>query len=129
MDHFKSVNDRYGHPTGDAVLAHLGRLLTNTLREVDVAARFGGEEFAVLLPETPLDLAWDIAERLRARIADTVIHAPGGQQSVTVSIGVSAYPECAHSPDALIRTADAALYVSKHEGRNRVTAARAVKLT
>jgi diguanylate cyclase (GGDEF)-like protein len=70
IDHFKSINDRYGHPTGDSVLENVGRVLTRTLREVDVAARYGGEEFAVLLPETELDIGLDIAERLRNAIAE-----------------------------------------------------------
>ena len=126
VDHFKSINDRYGHPTGDAVLANVGRVLTRTLREVDVAARYGGEEFAVLLPETELDIGHDIAERLRAAVAGSVVHAPGGQISVTVSVGISACPACAGDPDGLIRTADAALYASKQHGRNQVTAAAAL---
>jgi diguanylate cyclase (GGDEF)-like protein len=103
VDHFKSINDRYGHPTGDAVLANVGRVLTRTLREVDVAARYGGEEFAVLLPETELDIGLDIAERLRNAIAASVAHAPGGQIAVTVSIGISACPACAADSEGLIR--------------------------
>jgi diguanylate cyclase (GGDEF)-like protein len=126
VDHFKSINDRYGHPTGDAVLANVGRVLTRTLREVDVAARYGGEEFAVLLPETELDIGHDIAERLRSAVAASIVHAPGGQISVTVSVGLSACPACAGDPDGLIRTADAALYKSKQHGRNQVTAAAAL---
>jgi diguanylate cyclase (GGDEF)-like protein len=123
IDHFKDVNDRYGHPVGDAVLATLGRLLTKTLREVDVAGRYGGEEFAVLLPETGPDKGIEIAERLRVAIAGATTQTQGLQLSVTASIGVSAIPAHATDPQTLIRTADAALYASKRSGRNRVTAA------
>jgi diguanylate cyclase (GGDEF)-like protein len=123
VDHFKAINDRYGHPTGDAVLANVGRVLTRTLREVDVAARYGGEEFAILLPETELEVGLDIAERVRRAVAESMTHAPGGQVAVTISIGITACPACAVDPDALIRTADTALYASKQSGRNVVTAA------
>ncbi len=123
IDHFKSINDRYGHPSGDAVLANVGRVITRALREVDVAARYGGEEFAVLLPETELDIGQEIAERVRNAVANSSVHAPGGQITVTVSIGISACPACASDPDGLIRTADSALYLSKQNGRNVVTSA------
>jgi diguanylate cyclase (GGDEF)-like protein len=125
IDHFKSVNDRYGHQAGDAVLANVGRVLIGTLREVDFAARYGGEEFAILLPETELTRGSEIAERIRTRLADTVTDTPTARIAATASIGVSACPFCAADADALVRTADAALYRSKQAGRNRVTLAPA----
>ena len=121
LDHFKAVNDRYGHPVGDAVLAHVGETISKTLREVDVAARYGGEEFAIILPETDLHTAEEIAERLRVAIAGSPARTTAGALPITVSIGVSSCPEKASDVDSLIRTADAALYVSKRNGRNRVT--------
>jgi diguanylate cyclase (GGDEF)-like protein len=126
IDHFKSINDRYGHPTGDAVLTNVGRVITRTLREVDVAARYGGEEFAILLPETELEIGHDIAERVRAAIQASTAHTPGGPINITVSIGITACPACAADAEGLIRTADSALYVSKQNGRNQVTEAAAL---
>ena len=123
LDHFKQVNDRYGHQVGDAVLAHVGETLAKTLREVDIAARYGGEEFAVILPETDLRTAEEIAERIRVAIAGTPASTSAGKLPITVSIGASSCPERAGDPATLIRTADAALYQSKRAGRNRVTAA------
>ena len=123
LDHFKAINDKYGHPTGDAVLATVGQTITKTLREVDTAARYGGEEFAVILPETDLRVAEEIAERVRIAIAGTPANTSSGRLNVTVSIGVSSVPERATNADALIKTADTALYESKRAGRNRVSAA------
>lgn len=121
LDHFKAVNDQYGHQIGDAVLAHVGETIARTLREVDVAARYGGEEFAIILPETDLATGEEIAERLRVSVAGSPARTAAGLLPITVSIGVSACPEKASDADSLIRTADAALYVSKRNGRNRVT--------
>ena len=129
IDYFKSVNDRYGHPAGDAVLNNVGRVLTGTLREVDCAARYGGEEFAILMPETELARGTEIAERIRTRLADTVTDTPSARIAATASVGVSACPQCATDVDALVRTADAALYRSKQSGRNRVSQAPLIKPT
>ena len=123
IDYFKSVNDRYGHPAGDAVLNNVGRVLTGTLREVDFAARYGGEEFAILMPETELARGTEIAERIRTRLADTVTDTPSARIAATASVGVSACPQCATDVESLVRTADAALYRSKQSGRNRVSQA------
>jgi diguanylate cyclase (GGDEF)-like protein len=123
IDHFKSVNDRYGHPAGDAVLNNVGRVLTGTLREVDFAARYGGEEFAILMPETELARGAEIAERIRTRLADTVTDTPSARIAATASVGVSSCPQCASDSEGLVRTADAALYRSKQAGRNRVSLA------
>lgn len=127
LDHFKSVNDRFGHPTGDAVLREFARVLRAATREIDLAARWGGEEFAVLLPGTDADDARVVAERIRARLAERVVLTPDGVPvQVTASFGVAAYP-AAESETALIAAADAALYAAKHAGRNRVVSAEDVR--
>jgi diguanylate cyclase (GGDEF)-like protein len=121
IDHFKRVNDQRGHPAGDAVLAQLGQVLTRQFRDVDVVARYGGEEFAVILPEISGSVAKVVAERARRAIAATPFALPDGRMiGVTVSIGVSSYPNCATSPESAVSTADQALYIAKQAGRNRV---------
>lgn len=120
-DHFKRVNDTYGHPAGDAVLIELAQRLRSVCRSSDVLARFGGEEFVLLLPNTGADTAATVAERVRQNIAATPILLPDGMEvSVTVSVGVAG-PGCS-SPDILLNAADQALYVAKRDGRNRVVA-------
>jgi diguanylate cyclase (GGDEF)-like protein len=118
LDHFKQINDQRGHAVGDQVLANVGAVLRNVLRSRDFAARNGGEEFAVLLPDTEIAPALAIAERIRAAIAE--ISLPGSDVSVTISIGVSGFPDHANTLDRLERLADAALYLAKRLGRNRV---------
>jgi diguanylate cyclase (GGDEF)-like protein len=118
LDHFKQVNDQRGHQVGDQVLASVGATLRNVLRVRDFAGRNGGEEFAVLLPDTPIAEALEIAERVRAAVAE--ISLPGSDVSVTASIGVAVFPDHASTPDRLERLADAALYLAKRQGRNRV---------
>jgi len=123
LDDFKLVNDRFGHGTGDEVLRALSDVFRESLRDVDLAARLGGEEFAVLLPETDYSGAAGVAERLRASLASLELQDPDGQGfGVTASFGVAVYPE-AQSVDELLRTADAALYRAKAEGKNRVALA------
>ena len=123
LDDFKLVNDRFGHGTGDEVLRALSDVFRESLRDVDLAARLGGEEFAVLLPETDYSGAAGVAERLRASLASLELQAPDGEPfGVTASFGVGVYPE-AQSVDELLRTADAALYRAKAEGKNRVSLA------
>ena len=125
LDDFKLVNDRFGHHTGDQVLRALSDVFRAGLRDVDLAARIGGEEFAVLLPETDETGAAGVAERLRAALAALELDAPeGGSLSVTASFGVAVYPE-AQSSDELLTLADAALYRAKAEGKNRVVLALA----
>jgi len=123
IDHFKSVNDRYGHDAGDFVLQKVGEVIRGSLRNVDFAARLGGEEFVVLLPETELAKGIEIAERVRTRTQEQMLDWRGQRIDVSVSAGVSAIPECVPRTDALLRSADTALYASKRTGRNRVTAA------
>jgi diguanylate cyclase (GGDEF)-like protein len=118
LDHFKQINDQRGHPVGDQILAGVGATLRGVLRSGDFAGRNGGEEFAVLLPETSLTEALDIAERVRAAIAE--ISLAGTDVSVTASIGVAVFPDQVSTLDRLERLADAALYTAKRQGRNRV---------
>jgi diguanylate cyclase (GGDEF)-like protein/PAS domain S-box-containing protein len=122
IDHFKQINDTYGHATGDLVLSHFAETIAQAIRPADVLARLGGEEFAVLLPATVLSEAAEIAERLRGLVADMRVETPQGDLAVTVSIGcATALPN-----GDLLRLADEALYAAKRNGRNRVhTAGRA----
>lgn len=123
IDHFKNINDAHGHAAGDAVLRMIGRVVTDAIREVDLAARYGGEEFVVLLPETARAAAADVAERLRATIARTPVLWGGEHIQVRASFGVSSCPECVAGPSELMASADAMLYASKRDGRNRVSVA------
>ena len=118
LDHFKLVNDNRGHAVGDQVLANVGAVMRGAMRSHDFAGRNGGEEFAILLPDTEIPEALRIAERVRAAIAEMSL--PGIDVTVTVSVGVAGYPEHASTPDRLARLADAALYLAKRQGRNRV---------
>jgi len=121
IDYFKRVNDTHGHQGGDEVLRVLAEVLTEDIRAEDIACRYGGEEFLILLPNMPLDAALVRAETWRAKIeALTVRH---GEQVIrfTVSLGLAAFPEHGQSPDELTRSVDLALYQAKHAGRNRVS--------
>lgn len=120
IDHFKDVNDTYGHDVGDQVLKKLSNLLQSTLREGDQSGRMGGEEFAVLLPQTTSESAWNVAERIRALVEDLFIPTEQGTCSVTVSVGVATRQETTQDFDHLMRSADKALYQAKAKGRNRV---------
>ncbi|MEO8540593.1 MAG: GGDEF domain-containing protein [bacterium] len=121
IDHFKAVNDTYGHPVGDQVLRNVAKVLTQTAREADLCARYGGEEFVVVLPATPMEGALELAERVRASVEATVMIAEGKKISVTISAGVNAYRKDGQAtPDWLIKEADMALYDAKRAGRNRI---------
>jgi diguanylate cyclase (GGDEF)-like protein len=121
LDHFKDFNDRYGHPAGDEALRAFGGVLSSCMREGDVASRYGGEEFAVLLAGVDTHDATVIAERIRARTEATLISlAPGISARITVSIGMAAAPAQASDRVSLLRIADEALYRAKEAGRNRV---------
>jgi diguanylate cyclase (GGDEF)-like protein/PAS domain S-box-containing protein len=121
-DHFKHVNDRYGHPAGDRVLCDLAKALRDSFRAVHTVARLGGEEFAVLLPSTGIGQALAGAERLRALVASRLVAADGFEIAYTVSAGVAVLDAGAGGIDLLIKRADAALYQAKATGRNRVAA-------
>ncbi|KWT82511.1 GGDEF domain-containing response regulator [Candidatus Magnetominusculus xianensis] len=118
IDHFKSVNDTYGHPTGDYVLKEITKLVTENIRKYDIFARYGGEEFVILTPETNLAGAKDLAEKIREIIQDSVFKEVG---KVTCSFGVSEYVK-QEDPAGFIKKADYALYIAKNKGRNRVKA-------
>jgi diguanylate cyclase (GGDEF)-like protein len=121
IDHFKKVNDTYGHHAGDEVLIHVARLLKNMMRSADTVARFGGEEFAALLPETNKLGAAVLGERIRATIEREKIVVGGQHIPVTVSIGVATLPASElETVDQLLRVADQRLYLAKHNGRNRI---------
>jgi diguanylate cyclase (GGDEF)-like protein/PAS domain S-box-containing protein len=120
VDHFKRLNDTYGHPAGDEVLRTLGRLLQHHARSSDIPCRYGGEEFVVVLPDMPLEAARKRAELVRQDFADVRIAFGGAELVATLSIGVSGYPGHGNTADELIRAADLALYEAKQSGRNRV---------
>ncbi|MFW6323439.1 MAG: sensor domain-containing diguanylate cyclase [Desulfovibrionales bacterium] len=121
LDHFKSINDTYGHQAGDMVLQEMGKLLTNTIRDSDYPARYGGEEFVVLLPHTTEEQAWSLAERIRKKLAATRFEFRGHHFQVTTSIGIGAVtPKSLQTNTDLIRQADKALYTAKSSGRNMV---------
>jgi diguanylate cyclase (GGDEF)-like protein len=120
LDHFKSVNDTYGHQAGDAVLCYFADLVKKLLRTVDVVGRLGGEEFGILLVETPLDSALAVAERIRITLAGTSVPFDGKVIQVTASIGMSEMSGEDFTLDAVISRADSALYRAKNAGRNRV---------
>lgn len=126
IDHFKSVNDTCGHTVGDKVLAEVGRIVRETVRSTDLAARYGGEEIAIIAPQTPLSTAVMLAERLRknieAKARDAVPEVAVLERPITVSIGVAKSATPPESASRLLWRADSALYEAKGGGRNRVVA-------
>jgi len=123
IDHFKRVNDQHGHAAGDAVLSRIGQVLKESFYETDVAGRYGGEEFIVLLPHAQLDGVKRKAENLRARIEREKIASGFVTLSVTVSIGIADFPSKGRTASEIIGQADRALYAAKESGRNRVIVA------
>ena len=124
IDHFKKVNDTYGHPIGDEVLRQVAQVLRKAVRVIDIPARYGGEEFAVVLESTDLDGAIALAERIREDVGRLEVATDKGTLKVTTSIGVAAFPDDATLQPALIERADMALYHAKQGGRNRVVCYR-----
>ncbi len=128
IDHFKSFNDEYGHEAGDAVLRQLGAFLTGQVRYEDIACRYGGEEFVIVLPDAALDIAAQRAEGIRAGVKNMNVQVGGKTlQGISLSLGVSAIPEFDAVGEILLRAADAALYQAKAEGRDRVVVAKPMK--
>jgi two-component system cell cycle response regulator len=126
IDHFKAVNDAYGHNAGDEVLKIFAARVKRALRGVDLMCRFGGEEFVVVMPDTKMSVAKIIGERLRATVAASPFLIEKGARAITVTVSIGIAESAADdTPDALFRRSDRALYQSKTAGRNRVTAAAA----
>jgi diguanylate cyclase (GGDEF)-like protein/PAS domain S-box-containing protein len=124
LDQFKRLNDTYGHSAGDKVLQRFTTLCVNALRNVDVFGRWGGEEFAALLPETDIDGAAIIAERLRKIVADSVLNHQDNKITFTVSVGVAQYKDTESTIDGPMSRADSAVYDAKKAGRNRISVFR-----
>jgi diguanylate cyclase (GGDEF)-like protein len=127
IDHFKRVNDTWGHEAGDSVLKQVARILQDGVRSVDICVRYGGEEIALLLAQTDSEHAVEVAERLRARICAQPLRHGVADIAVTASFGVATYPETVKVRDQLFPASDKALYIAKHEGRNRVRAKPATR--
>ena len=123
LDHFKQINDSRGHPVGDVVLQQLAGIMKSTARDTDAVARFGGDEFVILLPDTGWQGALTFAERLRRRVDDFTFGPPGSPMTITISVGVAlARGTDPISPEELLKEADRSLYKAKQQGRNRVFA-------
>ena len=120
LDHFKKVNDTYGHQAGDEVLKIFSALLRQSARAEDIPCRYGGEEFLLLLPKMPLEIARQRAEQLRTEFAARVIEFGEHRIRATLSVGIAAYPSHGSRPDDLTQSADTALYLAKQDGRNHV---------
>jgi diguanylate cyclase (GGDEF)-like protein len=127
IDHFKSVNDTYGHPIGDVVLKGVARSLAREARATDLVARYGGEEFAIVMPETDSPGAIAIAERIRVRVAKAVFDTDQGPLRITMSLGVATFPDDAAKKAALVERADGCLYHAKRHGRDRTIAAASLR--
>jgi diguanylate cyclase (GGDEF)-like protein len=120
IDHFKHINDQFGHPVGDRILRELGQIIQQNVREHDIAARYGGEEFALILPETQVDAAIELMERIRVLIARTVFCLPDQPLGLTISIGIGFFKPDEDVMFSLVERADVALYAAKNNGRNQV---------
>jgi diguanylate cyclase (GGDEF)-like protein len=120
LDHFKQINDQYGHMVGDQVLQEFAKRCSSSVREIDLVGRYGGEELIILLPDTDRPTSIQVAERIRSTIADTPIKIFDKEISVTASIGVATQDENTMDLETLIARADQAMYIAKHKGRNRV---------
>ncbi len=121
IDHFKPINDRYGHHIGDSILQDFSKVLEGSIRNSDYAARYGGEEFIIILPETSLSKAEEMAERLRKQIEENSFSIEGNKNhKLTTSIGIATFPEHAQTDQDLLEAADSAMYTAKKAGRNQV---------
>ncbi|HET9345607.1 MAG TPA: GGDEF domain-containing protein [Candidatus Limnocylindrales bacterium] len=120
LDELKSINDRYGHYFGDQVLRGVGEVIRSGVRKIDTAARYGGDEFVVLLPETDPTGAWVLAEKVRIGVTELDVRVAGTEIPASISVGVVAFPDDGSTADALLISADQAMYASKRGGKNRV---------
>jgi diguanylate cyclase (GGDEF)-like protein len=120
LDGLKLINDRYGHYQGDVVLQGVAQLIRAGLRGIDVAARYGGDEFVALLPETDPTGAYVVAEKIRQLVSELLVESGGHEISTSLSIGVVSYPDDGQTSDELMIAADEAMYSSKRLGKNRV---------
>jgi diguanylate cyclase (GGDEF)-like protein len=130
LDNFKDYNDTYGHSAGDALLVRVANIIHDEIREIDLAVRYGGEEFLILLPDTGLWAGMEVAERIRSRVAATPFPCNGDRGSITrmtLSGGVAVADETVDSAERLIDSADSAMYGAKQHGRNRIEASLARK--
>jgi two-component system cell cycle response regulator len=125
LDHFKKINDTYGHASGDRILKGVAERVATSIRDIDLLARYGGEEFVVIMPNTPAEVAVTVAQRLCDRLAEKTFAIPGRSDglAVTASIGVATTMDPVETVDGVLGRADAALYAAKQAGRNRVCAA------
>ncbi|HEY4104980.1 MAG TPA: GGDEF domain-containing protein, partial [Polyangiaceae bacterium] len=119
IDHFKKINDTFGHPAGDAVLKHVSGIIKSQIRASDTLSRVGGEEFAIVLPHTPLSLAAQAAELIRGAVEKSICDVSGTKIPATLSLGVAEL-EFGEVPERFYQRADEQLYAAKHGGRNRV---------
>jgi diguanylate cyclase (GGDEF)-like protein len=124
IDKFKGFNDKYGHLVGDAILREASKTVKDSVRQIDFVGRYGGEELSIVLPETDKEAAFLAAERIRRAIEKKDINVYDEELKVTVSIGISTFPDDADDPSLIIETADKALYAAKEAGRNKVRAYR-----
>ena len=120
IDHFKIINDTWGHDTGDAALITIGRVMRQTLRETDIIGRVGGEEFAIIMPETVAKEGMSLVERLRKVVEEIDIQTPKCKFKVTASIGLATFDDLSETLDQIVANSDVALYRAKNSGRNRI---------
>jgi diguanylate cyclase (GGDEF)-like protein len=119
IDHFKKVNDTYGHPTGDEVLRRVAAILKASARKIDICARYGGEEFAIVLESTDREGARQLAERIRHEVSQQTFQSSKGPFKATLSLGIATYADDGKDKVELIAKSDQCLYAAKHGGRNR----------
>ena len=124
IDHFKKINDNYGHDVGDEVLREFALRIASNVRAIDLPCRFGGEEFVIIMPDTGLEGAARVAERIRNNVAGSPFRVSDGKDllTVTISVGVAATLGEGDTPQALLKRADEAVYEAKAQGRNKVCA-------
>ena len=127
IDHFKRFNDTYGHAAGDTLLRELGEFLQKRIRIEDIACRYGGEEFTLILPDASLEAAQQRAEELRQAVRQLQLQAGQAHEVVTLSLGVAIYPQHGRTIETVLQAADSALYRAKQEGRDRVVVAENIQ--